>query len=123
MRIGNGQDIKWNNTGESIAGRKQTAREGGGQSVPGDTALAALDAYEAHQRLAFETVYWNEPEEVLSAIVRDRLDDLANRPEFPPPDAPSALMRGRRIAAEVWAINRVLQRRLAEREDGERDAG
>jgi hypothetical protein len=106
VRIGNGEDITWNNTGKSIAGRKQTAREGGGQSVPGDTALAALDAYEAHQRVSFEALYWNEPAPVLAQ--RDAL--LAEREADESTDG----VRRRRIRAERWAIGRIARRRMEE---------
>lgn len=103
MRIGNGEEIKWNNTGQSIAGRKQTAREGGGLSVPEGKELAALNAYEAHQRLAFEALYWEKPEEWLKAR---NLDMVAER------DATmDSEVRRRRCQAELWAINRILKRR------------
>jgi len=103
VKIGNGAEIAWNNKGQSIAGHAQTSRE---RTVAADKELAALDAYEAHQRVSFEALYWNEPAPVLAQ--RDAL--LAEREDDESTDG----VRRRRIRAERWAIGRIARRRMEE---------
>lgn len=104
MKIGNGTDVAWNNTGKGIAANGKNKRTGAAGLVPTDKEVEALRDYEAYQRQAFEAGYHGESAEWLDDRLR-ALAEEAGRPKLSP-------LRQARIRAETWAVTRVLRARI-----------
>lgn len=97
MRIGSGV-IDTARGRVATTGAKKTGPAG---TIPKDRTLAALDDYEDYQRQAFEAQWFHEPADWLHT-------QLATvRTETAPPGS----LRERRIRAEIWAIERILNGR------------
>ena len=100
MRIGNSQEILWSGGGVKNEQGKATKRTGPKSDLGADTEQDSLDAYEQYQRRAFESISWDATEGDLRLA-------LQHLEPFPAEDG----VRLRRLRAQQWALERMLQRR------------